>query len=1098
MIKRNFSFIAKSTLLALLLTHASVSLANPNQVHLNQDKIKLSELVKIIRKQTGYNILYSSQSLSDNKIIDVRLQNLTIPEVMNNILADSKLSYTIKDKTILIQPNTDSSEQVNTVKGKIVGTDGMPLQGATVTLQRTNVSTKTNEEGEFLMENLAVGDIITVRFVGYKTIAYKITDLKNVQIQLAAEDQALETVVVTALGIKRSDKSLSYNVQQIAGEEVDRVKDANFVNSLSGKIAGATINGSPSGIGGATKVVLRGAKSISGNNNALYVIDGIPLSNNSLGNHKEDQSLYADQPAGGETIGDLNSDDIESINVLTGQAAAALYGSAGANGAILITTKRGAVGKVKIGLGNQTTFMNPLMMPKLQNTYGNEPNEYSSWGEKLKTPSSYDPKNFFNTGYNSNSSLTFSVGSEKSQTYISTSANNAAGILPNNKYNRYNFNVRNTTNFLNDKMLLDLSGNYILQDNQNMTSQGVYFNPLLPLYSFPAGENFEDVRLFEEFNELRNIHVQRWKWGDQGLNFQNPYWITNRNMFNTDKKRYIFTASLKYDVLDWLSLSTRVRADNSNFEIQKKIYATTLKLFADDNGRYYNERVDENQFYGDFMASINKSYADFGIRANLGTSIQKYSYQSTGLDGNLGIYPNFFSIKNITKESSRFVPIHEDMRDETQAVFGSAELSYKNSLFLNLTGRNDWLSQQSNTSKKSTFYPSIGLSAVLSDFITLPEVWSYWKLRGSYVEVGLPIPRNISEATTRYDPSSGLFFQTDYKPITDLVPERTKTYEVGADFRFFENALSLTASLYKSNTYNQTLLMPYPPSQEGYKYQYVQTGNIENKGLELTLGYRLGSAEAFQWNSSFNVGINRNKIIDLGNYMYDGTLSKIEDIQKTQIGNAMIFLQEGGTLGDLWSTRRLARDENGNVLVNPSSGQLGSESFNQKMGSVFPDANLGFNNNFSYKNFSLGVVFTARLGGKTISYTQAILDGFGVTQATADARDDGGIPINNGTIDAKTYYSVVGGTNAIMSNYVYDATNVRLQELSFGYTIPKAFLKNVASAKLALVGRNLWMIYNKSPFDPELAGSTGNYYQGFDYFMLPSLRNIGFSVKVDF
>lgn len=411
-----------------------------------------------------------------------------------------------------------------TTKGVVVDAKGEPLIGVSILEKGTTNGTITNFDGEFSLQ-VSPNAILELSYIGYQSqsLAAKADFGK---ITMKEDTEVLDEVVVTALGIKRSEKALSYNVQQVSGDELTTVKDANFMNSLAGKVAGVNINASASGVGGATRVVMRGVKSIANNNNALYVIDGVPIFNT---NNGSTEGAYSTQPRG-EGISDLNPDDIESMSVLSGPSAAALYGSAASAGVILITTKKGKEGKVSVTLSNSTTFSNPFFTPKFQNSYLNVPGSFSSWGEKASSPyGDYDPMGFFRTGTNIQNSAALSVGNDKNQTYLSVGTTNANGMLPNNEYERYNFTSRNTTKFLNDKLTLDVGFSFIIQKDLNLTAQGQYFNPLAAVYLFPRGENFGAVQAYETFDTGRNIYTQNWQWGDQGLQMQNPYWIMNLN-----------------------------------------------------------------------------------------------------------------------------------------------------------------------------------------------------------------------------------------------------------------------------------------------------------------------------------------------------------------------------------------------------------------------------------------------------------------------------------------------------------------------------------------------------------------------------------------
>ena len=528
---------------------------------------------------------------------------------------------------------------------------------------------------------------------------------------MGEDTQTLDEVVVTALGIKREQKALSYNVQQVKGDELTNIKDANFINALSGKVAGVTINASSAGAGAAARVVMRGTKSLEKNDNALYVIDGIPMFNVNSGDNAG--GTMNKQP-GSNSVADINPEDIESMTILTGPSAAALYGSDASNGVILITTKKGTVGKVQISYSNSTSFSSPMMMPKFQNIYGNREGELGSWGSLMDTPSNFDPSDFFNTGMTEMNGFTLTTGTEQNQTYASVSTTNSTGILPNNAYNRYNFSIRNTAKFCDNKLSLDLGAQYIIQNNKNMVGSGQYFNPLVSLYLFPRGENFQEVQMYERYSEARNLMVQYWPESIFGtdLDMQNPYWIMNRMQNELSKRRYMFNASLKWDITDWVNVTGRVRVDNSDSDSYEKYYASTRGTFTESSskGYYGHTKQNDRSVYADVMASINKNFFDdkLSLNATVGASINDIQEDAMYLKGGLEQIPNFFHYGNINVNTSK--RNESKWHDQVQSVFASAELGWNHQLYLTVTGRNDWASQLAFTSKGSYFYPSVGLS----------------------------------------------------------------------------------------------------------------------------------------------------------------------------------------------------------------------------------------------------------------------------------------------------------------------------------------------------------------------------------------------------
>jgi len=990
-----------------------------------------------------------------------------------------------------------ASAQGKSVSGVVVdAADHGPLTGATVSVKGvTGQGALTDMDGKFTIKNVKAGAILVVSYIGYTTKEVAVADRTELRIELASADKQLETVVVTALGIKRSQKALSYNVQEVKNDALTTVKDANFMNSLNGKVAGVNIQRSASGVGGATRVVMRGNKSISGDNNVLYVIDGVPVGNSA--DRGGDGSGFGSGRASGEGISSINPDDIESISVLTGPSAAALYGASAANGVILINTKKGAAGKLRVNFSSAVETASPFMLPKFQNTYGNAPGQYTSWGDKLATPSDYKVRDFYNRGVTFNNSFNFSVGTDKNQTYFSASAINAKGIVPNNKYHRYNASVRNTSKFLDDKLTLDVSASYIRDYANNMISYGAYFNPIVGAYLYPRGQNFDQEKYFERYDAQQGFYVQQWSPGSMGMDVQNPYWVAYRNLHPETNDRYMLFGSLKYELNKKINFTGRVRLDNTYTERETKLYASTSSVFSKPLGYYSADNNYFKQKYVDFMANYNSALSeDFNLTATLGTSYEEYDNKGQGFGGHLSLIPNKFIFANTNPLQSG--GSQSSSRKSNFAVFGSAELAWRNAVYLTLTGRTDKPSQLVGSVDPWIFYPSVGLSAVVTDLLPndvrakLRPALSFLKVRTSYTEVGSPIPfTGLTPGTITHSMRSGKVEPFDYYPLPDLKAERTRSFELGIDSRWFDGALTFGATIYQSNTLNQLLETDLDPGT-GYKKLYVQAGNVRNRGVEMTLGLnkKFGPVD---YSTSVTATANRNKIIKLASGVKNPITGEVFDL--TDIAKGRFRLREGGELGDVYASERIKRDANGYIEYTAGQSLVTEPTEPYKLGSVNAKWNLGWKHGVSFKGFDLNVLFTARLGGIVISKTQAALDKFGVSQASADARDAGGVNIGQGlTIAPQQYYDAVYNLD---SYYVYSATNVRLQELSLSYNLPKSILgKTFKNVGVSLYATNLWMIYNKAPYDPELTGSTGTFGQGYDYFMLPSQRTIGASIKL--
>ncbi len=1093
-----------------LLFPLSGVLAQNVRVTIREKGVKMEQVISAIEEQTRY-LFGIGDDVDTDLPVTVQVENESLKKALDEMVRGTDIAYSVEGTNILLFRRSDTSrKEALSVSGEVRLPNGEPAVGASVIVRGTTVGVSTDAEGRFALEvpAPAASRQLEIGYLGYETAVVPVGTRTSFVITLQESASEIEQVVVTALGIKRQEKALSYNVQQIEASDITTVKDANFMNSLAGKVAGVTINSSSSGVGGATKVVLRGNKSISQSSNALYVIDGIPMYNFGGGGGTE-----FDSKGETEAIADLNPEDIESISVLTGAAAAALYGSEAANGAVMITTKKGEAGALKVTLSSNTEFLSPFVQPEFQNRYGTGLNgvrsgsNIYSWGELL-APSArygYTPNDFFETGHVYTNAFTLSGGTDRNQTYFSAAAVNSDGIIPNNEYDRYNFTFRNTSYFLHDRLRLDASASYIYQQDQNMTNQGVYSNPLVSAYLFPRGENFDLYRRFERYNEGTKLMEQFWSSDMEGgdLRMQNPYWIAYRNLRNTDKKRYMLSFSASYDILPWLNVTGRIRIDNANSLYTQKLYASSNTTITDGgkNGHYTEARAYDSQTYGDVMLNIDKTFGDdWSLQANIGASINNVKTDELSYRGPIqenGL-PNVFNVFDLddTKKRAEKTGWH----DQTQSVFASVEVGWKQMLYLTLTGRNDWASQIAGSSSSSFFYPSVGLSWVPTSLWDLGDGLSYLKFRGSIASVGMPFPRYLTVPTYEYDATNRVWKDKTHYPIGDLKPERTTTYEVGVDLRLWRN-ISLSASWYQADTKNQTFDPSLPPSSS-YTTIYLQTGHVRNTGVELSAGYdnRWGN---FRWATNFTYSWNRNEIIELAANAVNPVTGQPLNLTKLDIkglGKAKYILKEGGTLGDLYTTSDLRFNDNGYVEVDKSGNLLLTDDGEDiYLGSVFPDHTLAWRNDFSWKGVNLGLLFTGRIGGVCYSATQANLDLYGVSEASAAARDAGGVWINGREmVDAQKWYQAIGSQSGLPQYYLYSATNFRLQELSLGYTLPARWFRDKMRMTVSFVGRNLWMIYCKAPFDPESVASTGLNYQGIDYFMMPSLRSLGFSVKFQF
>jgi TonB-linked SusC/RagA family outer membrane protein len=997
------------------------------------------------------------------------------------------------------------------IKGTVKDETGATLPGVTITIKSAQGGTQTNTSGQYSIAAKA-GDVLVFSFIGYQSKEVTVGTQSTIDVTLGTDSKNLETVVVTALGVKRSEKSLTYNTQQVSGDELSKVKSPNLMNSLNGKVAGLTISPSASGVGGSAKVILRGSRSVSGNNQPLYVIDGVPISNNGNANGQQN-SVFGGGQDGGDGISNLNPDDIASITVLEGASAAALYGSQAQNGVILITTKQGKAGKTEIGFSSGINIDNIAYEPKFQNSYGPASGTTrDSWGTSISNTTD-NLKDFFKTGINTSNAINLSGGSEIAQTYFSYSNTYASGIQPGNKLNRNNLNLRETAKFLNNKLTVDGSVNYINQRINNSPSLGLYLNPLLGLYLFPRGVDITPYK--DQYLLAGNTGGARQNWlgGSADIN-QNPWWLTNLNPNTSIRNRFLLSGSIKYDVASWLNVQVRGNMDRTTDDYENRRYSgiatnfnsTGTGYFAQSNQTYVQKYVDA---IANFTVPMTGS--DFKVNGLIGGSINDQKTAGLSLAGNLSAVDFFSPANTIVALPGTFagntltnvVPIVPN-HSQLQAVFGNANISYKDWAFLTVTGRNDWSSNLSYTPNDSYFYPSVGLSFIVSQMFKLPEAITYAKVRGTYAEVGNTVPPYLTFIQNTLKSDGALNFNTN-AAFRELKPERTKSFEVGTDLRFLSNRINFSFTYYKTNTKNQYIPVIAPPSSL-VSTGYLNAGNVENKGFQFILGADVVKGEGLNWNTSINGSLNRNKIIDIASD------DKIYSVDLTGAGNTSYIsrLKVGGSYGDIYGYT-LQRDAQNRIILGGDGTStspytpLKSTDFNY-IGNPNPKFQLGWNNSFSYKDFSLSFLVDGKFGGQVLSLTEALMDEAGASEATGIARSQGGVKIDgvdtkgnavSATINPQSYYSFVGGRAGVSGEYIYSATVVRLREAALGYTLPLTG-KTFKSVKFSVTGRNLFYFYKKAPFDPEITMSTGNGLSGVDVFNQPATRSLGFNLNLSF
>ena len=1000
------------------------------------------------------------------------------------------------------------------VRGTVTSSDGEPIIGANVIELGSNNGTVTDLDGNYQLK-VGPNAILEFTYTGYVSQKFTVGNQTIINVTLA-EGVALSEIIVTALGISRERKSLSYAAQTIQGGQLTQVRDANFVNTLQGKVAGLVVTSASSGVGGATRVNLRGNRSIQSSNNALFVVDGVPVDNSTPGQVGNDFGGYN----GSDGVANINPDDIESINVLKGAAASVLYGSRAANGVILITTKKGSAGAISVDVNSGAQFDAPLTLPQLQNEYGQGnggafgAKASASWGPKMNNQAVIDwtgkaqgmvpqPNNisdFFQIGSSFNNSVGIKGGTDKVQSYFSFTNNQAAGVVPGNSLDRNTINLRISTN-LSKKFSTDAKVTYVNQILNNKLRSGEESSEVMNLYKTPRSIRIEDMQNYESEAGVPTY------WTSSSI-YMNPYWTINRTSADEERTRTTGLVSATYQINDDIKVLARVSLDQYTDKGENTFYNNTL-LFAWLGGTYQKsfrqvqERNSELLLIGNKKLNnkVKLSYT-FGVA----DVARKSDFTQTSANGLL--VPNKFDLGFARNLAVGTGFIERDL----QSVFGSVQVSLNDYLYFDVTARNDWSSTL--PAPHSYFYPSLGLTAVLSDMVELPSFISFAKLRGSYTRVGNDAAPYLLTQTYSFSQGGvGGFINRDAtQAFGELKPELTTSLEFGFDGRFFDNRMGLDVTFYKTNSINQLLSLPLAPAS-GFSNQYINAGDIENSGVELTLTGSPIKKNDLTWDVMLNYARNVNAIVALH-----------PDIKQTFISSgfvrtAGVLVKEGGAYGDLYADG-WARTPSGQLIMDGAGKPLVS-STQEYLGNFNPKFTLGLNNAFSFGKIRLNVLVDARIGGVMTSGSDASLAFDGSSAITTAYREGGwvlpGVTLSNNEyipntypINAETFWTTVSkGRYSWGQVFTYDATNVRIREAAVGYdiTINSQYVKK---ATLSIVARNLFFLAKgnaiidipgiptrKMWFDPDVNLGAGNY-QGVEFGTLPSSRSIGLNLSLSF
>ncbi len=1118
-----FCFLINLSISSVL---AADTYAQSTILTLQMNNKPIKEVFNYIEKNSEFVFVYLDNVIDSRKVVDVNLHNQPITVILDELFKGTDLTYKIDNRQILIKRKETkessflSVQQTIDITGVVKDDVGEPVIGANILVKGTNNGVITDMEGRFSLKIPQANALLVVSYIGYISQEIQVGDKRSLTIILHPATEDLGEVVVTALGIKRETKALGYSVQEVKGGSLTEARESNVLNSLSGKLAGVQISRSGNGEGGSSRIIIRGNNSIAGNNEPLVVVDGVPVNNFNSGTSGIDQWGGSD---GGNGLSDINPDDIESISVLKGAAAAALYGARAGNGVLMITTKKGS--KVK-GLGitwNSNVMMeNPLVKPKMQNLYGQgtngtfDANSNYSWGAKMEGQmlkdwtgqerpySAYDNDitDFLGTGVTTTNTLEANAVNEKISFRGTLSYQRMDGVIPTNYQDKYMMNLRTTVN-LSKKLSLDAKINYVKQRGWNRPQlTGSPENIMANYLMMPRNVHYSDMA--GGVNE--DGVVKRWT-TDEANYVLNPYYTTGFNKNNNQRDRFIGFLALQYTPTSWLTIKLRHGEDMYWEKGDWRHASGTPYGKYNGKGDYGLNTSDFRERNTDALITATKdNWWDSGFSGSLsvGGNLMFQQNNSYAMSTGLLAIPDFFAISN----GETPTPSHYISKKSVNSLYGFAQLSYKNWIFLDVTARNDW-SSTLPYKNRSFFYPSVGLGWVVSDMlrsyeVNVPEWLSLAKLRASYAEVGNDTdPYRLLTTYGIYtviDDIKGASTASTI-PLADLKPELIKSTEAGFDIRFFNNRLGLDLTWYKKNATNQILALPIS-STTGKSSRMINAGNIQNTGIEIVLNGTPVRTKDFEWNVSVNYSKNTNKIKELHPDSRRFILASTDFVN--------IVATEGSTYGDLYG-RAYQRDEQGRKIIDENGLPLLESDMNTQIGNYMPKWTGSMINSFTYKNLSFSFMLDMRYGGDIFVNSLARGSQYGTTELSLQGRDEwyagtGGIVVDGVTADGKqntvaanpqAYWDRVSRAG---EEFVYDGTNLRLRELTVGYMFPNKILAKTpfTNLKLSFVGRNLWLIKNNIPgYDPESSYSTGNG-QGIEYASLPSMRSFGFNLNVSF
>jgi len=1096
-LKEKIWLIMKLTFLfTIICVFQSMAVISQNKVtNINIKNAPLEQFFSEIEQKTSTKFLYRYENI-EGKLVTVNMANASVDELLDAVLPANGLFYThMKNNLIVVSPSVPANKE-KTITGTVVDNQGVPLLGVNVVVKGTYQGTTSDDNGKFSLVVPNDQAILQFSFIGYTMQEITVGDKTSINVVLKEDTRTIDEVVVTALGIEKNKRTLTYTTQQVNTENLATVNKGDVGSALAGKVAGIAVM---TGSTGGSRIIIRGERSINNSNTPLIIMDGVP-SNFGLG----------------------NIDDIESINVLKGPSASALYGSSAADGVIIVTTKKGKYGETKIEVNSQTTFGLPYLYPKFQNVYGqgvggdyNSNSEYYSWGPKMEgqtvtnwtgdeidlKPQRDNVKDLFRTAYSLINNFSYSTGTKKSTAYFSYTNTKGQGLLPVNTAVSHKVNMRMDTELIKN-LKLDAVLTWQRSKTENKPTAGDdLFSPMWQLVKMPRSIRTQDIKDAYYYDSTGSKKQLTWAPGSTGN--INPYWSMKGREAEEISNNVNAQASLRYNIKEWLYIQARGRMAFNNGNEEYKEYWDT-QYVASGKGSYELKYTKSQALNADILLGFDKDLTkDWHLSANAGAEIR--DNQSAKIDSDTGssglVLENKFYLGNGATVSTENSASH----DQTQSVYGTAQVGFRNYLFLDVTARNDWSSTL--PSPYDYFYPSVGLTGIISDIIKLPEAISFAKLRGSYAEVGAGAGfAQIFQTYSRtLSGTQGSVSTGSTKVASQLIPEKTKSWEAGTEIRVLKDRIGIDFTWYKSNTYNQLVKVTSPPTS-GFSEAYINCGNVQNKGIEFMLNAVPVKTSLLKWDVNVNFSRNWSKIIKLTDTMDEYEI----DAPNLSVGDNWIIV--GRPYGEILS-RGFERNDAGRIIVDALGMPRITTDSKTDLGNYNYDFRSGLTSNIQYKNWNLYFLIDLNYGGVRQSATEAQMMLCGTSKATLYGRDgfvldgvkevtntDGSVSYveNDIQIDAETYGKAIGGraSNGCGEAFNHKATNSRLRELSIGYKIP---VRNTVIKDLTVsaIGRNLFYIYNACKwFDPDTSYDLDKNGQGSESAFLPGTRSLGINIKL--